>query len=371
MNPEFRISSNEGSVSSNEGSVSSNVGSFRIYHDDTLDARTFYGGKNLGTHKDTFHCDEVLAIALLHLTKEYQNANVIRTRDDQVLKQCTIVVDVGGEYDPNEDRYDHHQRGFDETMDGYKTKLSSAGLIYKHFGIEILENIIKQISQESSTLENAFIDKIFKKVYEGFIEHIDANDNGIAVSKGPHSYRITTSLPDRVRDLNPPWYEESDSQDMERRFYKAYQLVSSEFKAYVIKLVKSMEKARPIVEKAFANRFNNYWTGEIIILDRFCPFYDELERLEAIHNCMVKYVLFGDSKKWKIRAVPISDGSFENRLTLPESWRGLRKDDLEKICGIENSEFVHANGFIGGANTKEAALQMAISALREADKSKG
>ncbi len=57
-------------------------------------------------------------------------------------------MDVGGEYgilfiiihfllpiDPARHRYDHHQRGFTETMTigakEYNTKLSSAGLIYK------------------------------------------------------------------------------------------------------------------------------------------------------------------------------------------------------------------------------------------------
>lgn len=39
---------------------------------------------------------------------------------------------VGGEYDPSNHRYDHHQRGFEEVYDkDHKTKLSSAGLIYK------------------------------------------------------------------------------------------------------------------------------------------------------------------------------------------------------------------------------------------------
>jgi uncharacterized UPF0160 family protein len=33
-----------------------------------------------------------------------------RTRDQKVLDTCDIVVDVGGVFDPEKHRYDHHQR---------------------------------------------------------------------------------------------------------------------------------------------------------------------------------------------------------------------------------------------------------------------
>ena len=51
---------------------------------------------------------------------------------------------VGGVYDPETDRYDHHQRGF-EHMFGHgfaTTKLSSAGLVYKHYGREVIANLL-------------------------------------------------------------------------------------------------------------------------------------------------------------------------------------------------------------------------------------
>lgn len=39
-----------------------------------------------------------------------QDAEVVRTRDPERLAECDVVVDVGGEYDPERHRYDHHQR---------------------------------------------------------------------------------------------------------------------------------------------------------------------------------------------------------------------------------------------------------------------
>ena len=78
----------------------------------------------IGTHNGTFHCDEALACALLRMTKQFAEAgkfsegllllptcflDVVRTRDPATLDKCTIVVDVGGVYDPETLRFDHHQ----------------------------------------------------------------------------------------------------------------------------------------------------------------------------------------------------------------------------------------------------------------------
>jgi uncharacterized UPF0160 family protein len=86
---------------------------------------------------------------MLRLTDEYKDADLVRTRDpakrmhihlamsmtDRAVDPLDIVVDVGGVYSPEKHRYDHHQRGFTEVFGhgGFdKTKLSSAGLVYKY-----------------------------------------------------------------------------------------------------------------------------------------------------------------------------------------------------------------------------------------------
>jgi uncharacterized UPF0160 family protein len=66
--------------------------------------------KKIGTHNGTFHCDEVLACCMLRQLHEYKDAEIIRTRDQAALEECDIVVDVGGVYEPEKHRYDHHQR---------------------------------------------------------------------------------------------------------------------------------------------------------------------------------------------------------------------------------------------------------------------
>lgn len=50
----------------------------------------------------------------------------------KILNELDALVDVGGVYDSSRDRYDHHQKGFNEVFGhGFTTKLSSAGLVYK------------------------------------------------------------------------------------------------------------------------------------------------------------------------------------------------------------------------------------------------
>ena len=51
--------------------------------------------------------------------------------------------------------------------------------------------------------------------------------------------------------------------------------------------------------------------------------------------------------------MPAKEGSFELRKGIKNEWRGIK--DMEKLIelsGIPDIDFVHANGFIGGAVSK-------------------
>ena len=77
----------------------------------------------IGTHNGTFHCDEVLACVMLKMLPEYEDAEIIRSRKDDVLDACDIVVDVGEVFDHDRKRYDHHQNGFKEKNSGGSQRL--------------------------------------------------------------------------------------------------------------------------------------------------------------------------------------------------------------------------------------------------------
>uniref|UniRef100_H2YVQ9 Uncharacterized protein n=1 Tax=Ciona savignyi TaxID=51511 RepID=H2YVQ9_CIOSA len=162
----------------------------------------------IGTHNGTFHCDEVLACYLLKLLPRYKDAEVVRTRDMDIIEKCDVVVDVGGIHDHERCRYDHHQRTFTHTMNSLRpektwtTKLSSAGLVYCHYGEEILAAVMGEKGKDEKT-----VSIIYDKVYEKFIQEIDAIDNGVNQFDGEPRYHISTNISSRVSRLNPSWNE--------------------------------------------------------------------------------------------------------------------------------------------------------------------
>ena len=130
--------------------------------------------KTIGTHDGSFHCDEALGCFLLHQTKAYADATIVRSRDPEVLSGCDVVIDVGATYEPEKNRFDHHQRGFEEVFGhGFVTKLSSAGLVYKHFGREIVANVLGLDEKDEK------VEKVYLKMYKAFVEAVDAVDNGV------------------------------------------------------------------------------------------------------------------------------------------------------------------------------------------------
>jgi len=70
-------------------------------------------------------------------------------------------------------------RDFDKSMSSlcpskkWTTKLSSAGLVYFHFG----HRVIAELTSRSS--DDPVVNTLFDKVYENFVEEVDGIDNGI------------------------------------------------------------------------------------------------------------------------------------------------------------------------------------------------
>ncbi|RFU28696.1 hypothetical protein B7463_g7662, partial [Scytalidium lignicola] len=336
-------------------------------------------GIAIGTHNGHFHADEALAVYMLRLLPTYQSSRLIRTRDPALLQTCHTVVDVGGEYDPAANRYDHHQRTFNTTFPNRPTKLSSAGLVYLHFGKAI-------IAQHLGVSEDApEVNVIFNKIYENFIEALDAHDNGISVydPKGITAAGLEKKFSDggfslgaMVGRLNPNWNDPVSSdpvlaqQQEDEKFLTASKRIGEEFSRDLDYYTKSWLPARDIVRAAYAKRQEYDSEGRILVFDgQSVPWKDHLYTLEDEDGGQAKvvYVLYPEKPtpdaKWRIQCVPVSKDSFESRKPLPEAWRGFRDEKLDGICGVDGCVFVHAAGFIGGNKTFDGAKIMAQKAL--------
>ncbi len=329
----------------------------------------------IGTHSGTFQADEAMGCWMLQQLPEYRHAKIIRSRDLNVLDPLHIVIDVGGTYDHSKLRYDHHQRGYEERFPFPRmgqpvteprcTKLSASGLVYLHHGKQVIQ-------QYYPFLPPDVLDLAYVKLYDSLLEALDAIDTGVEqVPEGVTPvYKDSTGLASRVGRLNPRWNEEDDDTiDPDERFAQAVRICGIDFMSCLTAIVESDLPAREFVERALLQRFDTCSSGQIIALSAGgMPWKNHLYDLERIHKVdpLIKFVLYEDKVggMWRVQAVTVEGSGFTNRLGLPEEWRGVRDDMLADVTKIPGSRFVHAAGFIGGANTFDGVLQMAQVALQ-------
>jgi uncharacterized UPF0160 family protein len=180
----------------------------------------------IATHSGTFHADESLAVFMLKQLPQYKDALVVRTRDPKEIEKADIVVDVGAQYDPKIHRYDHHQREFTDTFSpNFDIRLSSAGLIYKHFGKQVISTLL------GWSMDTPELECLYQKVYRELILMFDGVDNGVEqypIDVKPR-YSDDTSIAARVGRLNPRWNQLTDDQALFKNFQKACEIVGQEF----------------------------------------------------------------------------------------------------------------------------------------------
>ena len=293
---------------------------------------------NCITHSGTFHADEVFATVLLSLVLD--NINILRINevDESKIYKEAIIYDVGlGELD-------HHQAGGNGKRNN-GISYAACGLIWKKYGIRILENI--GISSDN-------IDYLFNKIDKNLIQFIDANDNGITPSiKTDYKYISLASI---IASFNPNWDEDVDA---DIRFMDAINLakivVKNEFESEISKL-----KAKSKVENAI-----NCSENDIMILDEFMPWKEFIFESNLNKAKDILYVVFPSNRGgYNVYAVPKEEGSFENRKSFPKEWAGLRDENLQKVTGVKTARFCHNACFICTAETKEDAMKLANLANR-------
>ncbi len=336
--------------------------------------------KTVAVHSGTFQADEAMGVWLLRQLPSYRHAKLIRSRDLQVLESIDIVLDVGGVYDHSKLRYDHHQRGYEEYFYPKKklqpggsakeesrcTKLSASGLIYKHYGKQVIQTYYPHLTEE-------YLELAYHRIYDTLLEALDAIDTGVEMApEGVQLvYSDATGLARRVSRLNPRWNEVTEtgeSPNMDERFLQAVDLCGQDFLSVMTAIVESDLPARTHVANALVKRHEIDESGEIIQLESGgLPWKHHLYDLEKETNIpkLIKFVLYTDtSGMWRVQAVTVEGKNFENRCSLLEAWRGLRDEELVSISNIQGARFVHAAGFIGGADNYQGALEMARETLK-------
>lgn len=299
---------------------------------------------HLITHSGGFHADELLSSVIL--TKLFPNAELLRTRDRDWLKPSPekIIYDVGGDYNADNQIYDHHQRPGPLRQDGQP--YSSFGLIWAHYG----QDYLKALDVPESDIKT-----IHKAFDEEFVLPIDLLDNGAMEPSvaGPLSILTLPSLFDMMK----PVFDNSSLNATDDAFLQALSIARIFVEASITDRA-AVLRAKSIVNDAIAKAGKS----QILELPMGMPYLSALRASGADH---LLFMVAPRGDDWTINGIKLNNDTFDQRADLPASWAGLTDADLETASGVEGAIFCHNARFIAVANSRDAIIKMANIAVKE------
>lgn len=297
--------------------------------------------KKVVTHSGSFHADDIFACATLSLyfKKNNMKYSLKRTRDEKIIEKADYVFDVGGIYNPEKNRFDHHQPGGAGKRDN-DIPYAAFGLVWKEFG-----PILCGGNQE-------IVDDIDRRL----VQPIDAIDNGISISESSECGLYEYGIYGIVSAYQNTWKEVFD---IKKQFNNFMTLVSF-FESVLeleIKRAKDRLELIDLIEESYQKSENK----EIIEI----PYHVGVgPMVQALHKYKeVLYVIAKSNKNWKVMAMRKNPCTFENRKSLPLAWAGKRREELQKITGVSDAVFCHNGLWLVVAESRLGAWQLAELAL--------
>lgn len=289
----------------------------------------------VGTHNGVFHADELLACATIDML--HGPISLVRTRDTALLKECDLVIDVGGKYDGIK-HFDHHQADFTATRQYDNVPYASAGLVWLHFGMDLLKDLYGFLP--TNLLAHA-VNVIDKK----YIQPVDAIDTG-HVRPSEQTYHFSQFLSSfNFTNVN-------DDSIQINQFRMALDVVRSWLFTVIAMEIRNLQehqKVQQIVDTA---------EDSILVLPSYLPWQDVVLPFNEMCDPTEKFthVVFPSEVSWRVQAT-------EEAFYFPAKWRGLTNGDLAEVS-TEGAVFCHKAGFIAGFATKEQAIKAATLSLR-------
>lgn len=256
------------------------------------------------THSGKFHADDVFSAALLTIL----NPDIKIERGFQVPEDFDgIVFDIGfGEFD-------HHQQ--DREVRDNQIPYAAFGLLWKKYGSLL-------VGEEEA-----------KRFDEKFIQSLDMNDNTGSENE----------IADVISVFNPPWdWAVSSDKAFEEAKELAYKILVKE-----IEHIKSINRAEELVTKALKGLEDG-----ILVLPRSAPWKKFVKEKE------VNFVIYPSNRGgYCAQAVQKDDKPNELKIPFPENWRGIEKELIGSVSGVETLQFCHNSGFLISALTLEDIIK--------------
>lgn len=289
--------------------------------------------KTIVTHSGPFHADDLFAVSAILLFLGGEEVKVIRTREQNFFYSGDFVVDVGREYDPKRNRFDHHQLGVELRENGIP--YSSIGLVWKEYGEKIASSA-----------------RVSKIVEERLVMPIDAGDNGFdlftSLNKNVSPYTIASLLGSFI----PTSIEEKT---FDEAFFEALEIVKQILAREIAHAVEQVE-----VEDKFEEAFKIAKDKRIVVLDTPSTSWKK----KALEHKEVLFVVHPyDEGSFSARTVRKEKDGFEARLNFPEMWAGKEGEELQMITGVKDAKFCHLKKFVAFSTSEKGAIELAEKAL--------
>ena len=299
----------------------------------------------IATHDGVFHGDDVLAVAIL--SKIYKGSEIIRTRDAVEIENATFAVDVGDVYDHDRRRYDHHQQNGPTDIDDYP--YSSAGLIWKHYGLKYLNaiNIPKEITLNGSQI--MLTDDVAMILLNRWIRPIDLSDNGYTAEP--------TVISEVVKSFRPVNFEMTRER-CDEQFLKTVEVVGEMFERacfHTVDLVISRHDFLSSPRVGYSgNRifYSDHPVPNMQLMSTSIVDFVITKRKLYVNEDDVRYIIT------PVRKPPSDRSVGRYKVPFPTAWCGRSKRDLEELTQISEIEFIHHTGFMAVTHTREAAIAL-------------
>ena len=312
----------------------------------------------IATHSGKFHADDVWAVTVLDIV--FPGCTLVRTRDPAQIQAADFAVDVGGIWDPQSGRFDHHQKGFAGARQS-GVLYASAGLVWKTHGARCVSLLAKH--QMGQDLADDDAQQIAWAIDADLVQYLDMSDTGTA-RNAPGGYGLSAV----VSGFNPTWLDEQEAGGVDaaeamrlRQFRRAMEFIADVLLNQVKYRVGSL-LALERVRKAQVLE-----GGSLLFVDN-----GALPWTSVVRNEMPK-VLFVISygiadDRYMLHTVPATTDTFEARADLPQAWAGLQGEELAAVTGVADAVFCHNNLFIAAARSYNGVLEMARQALANAQR---
>jgi len=294
------------------------------------------------THSGAFHADDLFATAVLSISNN-GNIKIIRTRDPKIIPTGDYIYDVGGIYDVEKNKFDHHQKNGAGTREN-GIPYAALGLVWKHFGLTICGND----------------SEVWKVIEDKIVTPIDAIDNGVDIIVPKFKDVIPYGIEQPFLIYSPTWEEEN--LDIDKIFKEQVSKIIVLLKRE-ISVARSEVKGKKIILEAYKKSINK----KIIEIEYSFPRFLYQKVLSSLPEPIYIVYPSGHSEIWKVEAIRKDFSTMDSRKLLPRSWWGFLGNDpkLKEISGVKDVLFCHKNGFLSMAGSREGARKLAEIALSD------